>query len=495
MERSYRTLRSAFVLAVWITAAGCAVGPDYHSPPSPEVGTYTEKPIPAETASAPGVAGEMQRFVDGGDIPAQWWTLFHSEALDLLIRRSLEESPTLAAAKAALRQARENLTARTGTVYYPGLDANLSGGRQKATGASSGLPDDIDTTFSLYNASVSVSYALDLFGGGRRELEALRAQVDYQRYLLEGAHLTLASNIVTAAIREASLRGQIRANEEIVAAETKQLEMVERQSFLGGASLADVLAQQAELAQTKATLPPLERELAQTRNLLAVLSGRFPGDADLPEFRLEEFQLPRELPVSLPSTLARQRPDIRASEELLHAASANVGVATANLYPQITLTAELGANSARIEDLFSPSTSFWSIGAGLLQPLFHGGELTAKRRAAIAAFEESLAQYRETVLQAFQDVADVLQALEADARTLRAQADAEATARDSLSLTEKQFHYGAASYLTLLNAQRQHQRALIILVQAQATRFADTAALFQALGRGWWVEVGESVSR
>jgi NodT family efflux transporter outer membrane factor (OMF) lipoprotein len=479
-------LSKALVPFLWIVAAGCAVGPDYRPPPAPDVQTYTEKPTPAETVSAPGLGGAAQRFVDRGNIPAQWWTLFHSEALDQLIRRALADSPTLAAAEAALRQARENLRARTGTVAFPSVDGSFSAVRQKVTGAGNGLPEGAGSTFSLFNASVGVSYVLDVFGGGRRELEALRAQVDYQRFLLEGAHLTLASNIVTAAIREASLRGQIRANEEIVASELQQMEMVERQAALGGAAQSDVLAQQAQLAQSRAVLPVLERELGQTRNLLAVLSGSLPTDAALPEFRIEAFRLPVELPVSLPSSLVRQRPDIRASEELLHAASANVGVATANLYPQISLSASMGANALRIEDLFSAGTSLWSIGAGLLQPLFRGGELRAKRRAAIAAYDQALALYRETVLQAFQNVADVLQALEANARTLRAQADAEAIARDSLNLTEKQFHYGAANYLTLLNAQRQHQRALIILVQAQTARFADTAALFQALGGGWW---------
>lgn len=486
MRCSHRYLTPVLVFILLTTAAGCAVGPDFRPPPTPDVKAYTENPMPPATVSAPGPEGTAQRLVDGGVIPAQWWLLFQSEALERLIRRALADSPTLEAAEAALRRARENLRARTGTVVYPSLDGSFSASRQKITGASSGLPDDVGSTFSLFNASVNVSYVLDVFGGGRRELEALGAQVDYQRFLVEGAYLTLASNIVTAAVREASLRAQIRAYEEIVAAETKQLEMVERQSVIGGAAYADVLAQQALLAQTKAALPVLERELAQTRNLLAVLSGRFPSDAALPEFRIEDFQLPSELPVSLPSILVRQRPDIRAAEELLHAACAVVGVATADLYPQITLSANVGSNSLKLQDLFSPGTSVWAIGAGVLQPLFHGGELLARRRAAIAAYEQALAQYRETVLQAFQNVADVLEALSADARTLRAQTDAEATARNALNLTEKQFNYGAASYLTLLNAQRQHQRALIFLVQAQAVRFADTAALFQALGGGWW---------
>lgn len=486
MERSRWYLKYTLVTFLWIAIAGCAVGPNFRTPSAPGVKAYTEKPIPAETVSAPGVGGETQRLVEGDDIPAQWWTLFHSEALDQLIRRALADSPTLAAAEAALLQARENLNARRGTVIYPSLDANFSAARQRITGASSGLSDGLAGTFNLFNASVNVSYTLDIFGGGRRELESLRAKVDYQRFLLEGAHLTLTSNIVTAAVKEASLRARLRVYEEIVASQTKQLQMVEHQSLIGGASQSDVLAQQTQLAQTRAVLPPLESELARNRHLLAVLSAQFPGNAVLPEFRIEEFQLPRELPVSLPSSLVRNRPDIRAAEELLHAASANVGVATANLYPQITLTAAAGSSAMRIEDLFSPGTSLWTVGAGLLQPIFHGGELTAKRRAAIAAYEQALAQYRETVLKAFQEVADVLQALETDARTLRAHAEAEAIARESLLLTEKQFQFGAASYLSLLNAQRQHQLALITLVQAQSARFADTAALFQALGRGWW---------
>ena len=479
-------LKNAFLIFAGVIIAGCAVGPNFRTPPAPAVKTYTEKPMPAETVSAPGIGGDSQRLGEGENIPGQWWALFHSEQLDLLVRRALSENPTIAAAEAAVRQARENLRARAGTVLYPSIDGSFSAQRQQFTGASYGQPDVGTTRFSLFNASVNVSYALDIFGGGRRELEALQAQVDYQRFLLDGAHLTLTANVVTTAVKEASLRSQIRATQEIVAIQQKQLEMVERQFQLGGAARSDVLAQEAQLAQTKATLPPLEKELAQTRDQLAVLTGRFPGDAALPEFRLEDLQLPRELPVSLPSSLARQRPDIRASEGLLHAASANIGVATANLYPRITLTASLGSSALRLEDLFSPGTSIWSVGAGLLQPIFHGGELLAKRRAAIAAYDQALALYRETVLLAFQNVADALQALETDARALRAQAEAEAAARASFELTEKQFRLGAVSYLTLLNAQRQLHLAVIALVRAQADRFADTAALFQALGQGWW---------
>jgi NodT family efflux transporter outer membrane factor (OMF) lipoprotein len=371
-------------------------------------------------------------------------------------------------------------------VYYPSVDGSFTAGRNKFTGASFGQPNAGGNTFTLYNASVSVSYALDIFGGGRRELEALKAQVDYQRFLLEGAYIVLTSNIITTAVTDASLRAQIRATKEILDVQEKQLDLVERQFQLGAASRSDVLIQQTQLAQTRATLPPLEKELAQTRHQLAVYIGRFPADSELPKFELDKLELPRELPVSLPSLLARQRPDIRAAEELLHAASAQIGVATANLYPQITLTAGLGSEATQIQNLFSGGTSIWSLGAGLLQPIFRGGELTARRRAAIAAYDQALAQYRQTVLQAFQNVADVLRALETDARALKAQAEAEATAREALELTQSQFNLGAVRYLSMLVAVQQYQRARISLVQAQAARFADTAALFHALGGGWW---------
>jgi len=334
---------------------------------------------------------------------------------------------------------------------------------------------------------VSVSYAFDLFGGTRREVEALQALEEYQRFQLEGAWITLTANLVATAVQEAALRAQIRATREIVTAEERQLSLVEDRFLLGGGSHPEVLAQQAQLARTLASLPPLEKQLAQTRHRLAVLAGKFPDEAGaLPEFDLEGLRLPRELPVSLPSSLVRRRPDIRAAEELLHAASARIGVATANLYPQITLTGTLGTESSGIRNLFGSGTSVWGLGAGVLQPVFRGGELTAKRRAAIAAYNQAEARYRETVLLAFQDVADVLRALDLDAQTLKAQADAEAAAKASLDLARERFELGAASYLTLLNAERQHQQARIVLVQAQAARFSDTAALFQALGGGWW---------
>ena len=483
-----RMIRLAVTIGTLTAAllAGCAVGPDFKQPHAPPVAGYAETPLPQETAASPGPGGAAQRLIPDRDIPAEWWTLFHSPPLDQLIRRALADSPTLVASQATLRQSQEIVRAQIGGVLFPSVDGTLSVERQQVTGASFGQPNAPASLFSLYNASVGVSYSLDLFGGARRELEALRSLVDYQRYQLEGAHLTLTANIVTAAVKEASLREQILTTEELITALEKQVDLVERQFQLGGASRSDVLAQRTLLAQTRVALPPLELELAQTRHQLAVLVGAFPVEAALPEFTLDGLELPQELPVSLPSSLVRQRPDVLASESLLHQASAEIGVATAALFPQVTLTGSYGSQSSKTGDLFSGPASVWSLGGALLQPIFHGGELTAKRRAAIDAYDQAAAQYRQTVLTAFQNVADVLRALELDAKLLNEQAKAEATARDALTLTQKQFDLGAVNFLSLLVAQRQHRQAQVLLIQAQARRYADTAALFQALGGGWW---------
>jgi len=478
---------SVLAAAASLVMTGCAAGPDFRAPEAPATSQYTAAVLPPETASSTGTGGAAQRFIAGGEIPAQWWMLFHSAALDQVIRQALADNPTLAAAQATILQARENVNALVGSALYPGVEAGLSGTRQKISGAAFGQPENTFSPFTLYNASVRVSYAIDLFGGARRELEALQSQVEYQNFQLEAAYLTIAANIVTTAVKEASLRAQIKALQEIIATEEKQLSVVERQFQLGAVSRTDVLAQRAQLAQTRAGLPALEKALSLNRHQLAVFAGRLPSEAGgLPEFTLEGLELPKDLPVSLPSTLVRQRPDIRSSEALLHAASAQVGVATANLYPQITLTGSYGSEAVKTGSLFSAGSGVWSLGAGLVQPLFHGGELTARRRAAVAAFEGAAAQYRAAILLAFQNVADVLRVLDDDARILAAQAEATGAASDSFELAQKQFQIGSVSYLTLLNAERRYREAQISLVQAQAARFADTAALFQALGGGWW---------
>lgn len=463
--------------------SGCTLGPDFRSPPPPADTGYTASALPKQTASAPVTGGTAQRFAFTKELSAQWWTLFRSPQLDALIQQGLKKSPTLAAAEAALTEARENLRAAGGALLYPRVDGGLRVARERSSGTTSG---GSSSEFSLFHASVNISYTLDLFGNTRRQLEGLRAGVDYQRFQYEAAYLTLTANLATTAIREASLSAQLAATNDILTAEQQQLTLVKRQFELGAVPKASVLTQQSELAKTRATLPPLEKQLAFTHHALAALAGQLPSAGGMPNFTLEALQLPEELPVSLPSELVRQRPDIRASEALLHQASAAVGVATANLYPQITLSGGYGVESSAAGDLFKGQNVIWNLGAGLLQPLFNGGELSARRRAAIAVYDQAAAQYRQTVLLAFQDVADVLRALETDARALQAQAEAETATRTTLELTRKQFELGAVSYLSLLVAQRDYQQSRISLIAAQAQRYADTAALFQALGGGWW---------
>jgi len=479
-----RTLATLF-LSTALT--GCMVGPNFHSPRAPETSTYTESPQPKKTLSTPkaGSAGKSQYFLSGKDIPAEWWTLFHSQELDGLIRKGLANSPNLVAAEAALREAQQTLIAQIATSFIPQVSAQFSGTRQRASTATF-VGVNSSNVFSLYNASVNVAYTLDMFGGARREIEALRDQVDFQRFEWEGAYLTLTSNIVTTAITAASLRAQIAATYDLIKSQQRQLMIVERQFHVGGVSRADVLTQQAQLAQTRATLPPLEQSLAQSNHALSVLIGELPSENHIPKFNLTQLNLPSQLPMSLPSRLVRQRPDIRASEALLAAASAQIGVATANLFPQLSLTGSYGGTDTTISHLFSARNVVWNYGGSLLQPLFNGGALYAKKRAAVAAYEQAAAQYRQTVLQAFQNVADTLRALQHDAETLQAEKEAEVASQNSLALTQKQFHLGGVSYLSLLTAERQYQQTRIALIQAEAARYNDTAALFQALGGGWW---------
>jgi NodT family efflux transporter outer membrane factor (OMF) lipoprotein len=473
-----------------MTAIAACGGDPLRPPEIPVTDQYTPTPIAAQTAVADVRGGEAQQFAPGKDIPAQWWTLFHSPSLDGMVRQALEGSPTLAKARAKLRQAQEDLSARTGATEYPRVDAKLSANRVDVNPQSLGVQSlPVQTPFNLYLASVGVSYTFDLFGSTRRELEALRAEADHQRFELEAARLMLTGNVVTAAIREASLREQIANTEEIVALQAQQLAIADRLEQLGAAALAEVIAQRRDLAQTRATLPELRRQLEQLRHRLAVFMGKPPGAAGLPEFRLADLQLPSELPLSLPSELARQRPDIRAAEALLVQAGARVGVATANLYPQITLSATAGSLTTT-GDLFGGGTGFYVLGASLTQPIFHGDELQAKRRSAVAAYEQAGAAYQEVVLQGFQNVADTLRALEADALKLKELAEAAAQARRYRDIAAERYKAGGLSQLALLDATRQYHRALLDQTQAVADRYADSAALLQALGGGWWKEQG-----
>ncbi len=475
--------RGAGLLAA-VLVSGCAVGPDFEPPPPPGISRYTDANLPATTVSSETQGGAAQHFAFGRDIPGEWWTLFHSRHLNRLIERAIAENGNLQAAQLTLKQADENVRAQAGTLL-PTIDANGSGTRQQASLAQFGQSGP-PVLFNLYNATVNVSYTLDVWGSKRRALEASQAQADYQRFQVEATFLTLTANVATTAIQEASLRGQIKATQDIIKGQKEQLDVLQGQFNLGGISRSDVLAQEADLAATLATLPPLEKQLEQQRSLLATLTGHFPNEAEREPFTIASLRLPRQLPVSLPSRLVEQRPDVRAAQEQVHQASANVGVATANLLPQFTITGDYGTSALNVASMFTPGAAVWSIGGGLAQPIFHGGTLIHQKEAAIAAFEAAKAQYRDTLLNAVRNVSDALRAIQSDAVTLQAQERAARTANDSLALAREQFRTGAITYLTFLNAQRTQQQALIGLAQDQAARYADTAALFQALGGGWW---------
>ena len=481
------TLAAVLIGAVLIGAvAGCAVGPNFRPPEAPAGGAFMPAGrLPAVTASAPLPGGEAQRFVDGLDIPGQWWTLFRSAPLNELIEHALAHSPTLEAAQAALRQANENVAAQRGALY-PSVSGTYEAQRNKSSLAAFGLPGSGSYYYTLNSASVNVSYTLDAFGGIRRQIEALDAQAEYERFALEASYLSLTANVVTAAIAEASLRAQVAATEDIAHLEQQQLDITQRRVTAGGASRADVLQQQATLQATLASLPTLRSQLEQERNLLATYVGSLPSDYDGAAFQLDSLTLPQDLPVSLPSKFVEQRPDVREYSALLHEATAQVGVATANLLPQLTLTGSYGGDAAKFADLFSPASAVWSLAASVTQPLFKGGQLVHQRRAAVAAAQEAAANYRATVITAFQNVSNTLYALQADADALAAQTAAERSAAGSLDLVQAQYKAGGASYLQVLTAEQSYQNAVIALVKARAQRYADTAALFQALGGGWW---------
>jgi NodT family efflux transporter outer membrane factor (OMF) lipoprotein len=473
----------AFAIATLLS--GCAVGPDFIQPQRPAVDGYTFEALPTQTASVDTIAGASQRFVPAADIPAQWWTVFQSERMNALIGQAIRANPSIPAAEAALRAAQETVRAQRGA-YLPQVGANLASTRQSTAELISPALASGDNLYNLHTAQLNISYTPDVFGANRRQVEALQAQADYQRFQLEAAHLSLSANVVATVVQIASLRGQIGATQSTIQILLDQLGILHRQLELGAIAEANVIAQEGTLAQTRATLPNLMKQLAQQQDLLAVLTGAYPGEVQAMELDLGDLHLPQALPISLPSSLAEHRPDIRSAEQQLRAASAQVGVATANMYPQITITGGLGSSATRVADLFAGGTGFWSLAGSLAQPIFQGGSLLHRKRAAESTYEQALYQYRGTVLSAFQNVADALHALRFDADTLAAAATVERTALQSLNIARRQVELGDTSYLALLTFEQAYQQARLSTVQAQAARFADTAALFQALGGGWW---------
>lgn len=474
-------------LAAMLLLSACAVGPDFKVPEPPPASGYTPEPHPEATVASGGIGGQSQKFALGRDIPGEWWKVFHNKALDGLIAQALEANPNLQAAQASLWQAKENLYAQTGKLL-PSIDANASATREQFSPSQfggSGPP----TIFNLFQTTVNVAYAPDVFGGTRRQIEATAATATYQRFQLEATYLTLTSNVVTAVVQEASLRGQIAATRDIIKIETDQLGLVRQQFEVGAATRTDVLTQESEVATQQATLPPLLKQLEQQEHVLLALTGRFPDVRLRDRVTLASLRLPRDLPLSLPSQLVQQRPDVRSAEAQLHQASAQIGVAVAARLPQFNLTADYGTAALTTATLFTPNTIIWSAVASGTQPIFHGFTLLHQERAARAAYDLAEAQYRNTVLTGFQNVADALRALQLDAATLKAQTVALHAASETLDLARGQFKLGAIAYLTLLNSQRTYAQARLAVVQAQAARFADTAALFAALGGGWWNRV------
>lgn len=479
-------LSRALVGACVLTLAACAVGPDYRRPDAPVVDRYTTQPLPAQTVAADTAGGDAQRFLRGAEVPPRWWITFGNAELDRRVREALQHSPSIASAQAALREAQENASAARGGLF-PSLDASAGATRQKQSGAQYGGAAGAFSSgpFTIYNAGVSVGYVFDIFGGVRRGVESQAALADAQRAELDATYLALASNVVTASLQEASLREQVRATQQIVDSLRKEFDIAQKQQQIGAKSLSDTLAVQSQLAVTEATLPPLRQRLAATQNQLATYLGVTPAQLQLQPIPLGDVTLPGDIPVSLPSRLVAQRPDIRAASAQLHAATAQVGIATANMLPQLTLSGSAGSSALHAGDLFSAGTGAWSLGLNILQPLFHGGELLHKKRAAQAGMDKALADWREVVLTAFQNVADALQALDFDAQSLAAQSAAEQSASKRLELTRTQFKVGAIDYLNLLDAERSYQQARIALIQARTARLSDTAALYAALGGGW----------
>ncbi len=476
-----RSVARHAVLCMAAVACAC-VGPNFHRPAAPSVERYTDEPRPSTTAGAAGPGGAAQRFLEEQDVPRNWWTLFESKELDELVTQALRNSPDVASAQAALRQAME-LTAAQRGAYFPAVQGSFDAQRQRnAVGVLAPTLASGTSLFNLYTPQVAVTFVPDVFGANRRQVESLEAQAESARFQLDATYLTLTANVVTTAIQEAGLRAQISATARVIDIERESLAVLRRQLGLGAVAEADVYAQEAALAQLEGTLPPLKKQLYLARDSLAVLTGRLPGEYKQAPFELDRLALPLDLPLGVPSQLVERRPDVRAAEAQLHSATAQVGVAIANMLPQLTITGTLGSSATLMSDLFKGGTGFWTIGADASQTLFQGGTLLHRKRAADAALDQAAATYRETVLTAFQNVADALHALDADADALEAASRAAVAAEKSLGVARQQLELGSVGYLALLCAELAYQQAVVSQAQARSNRYADTAALFQALG-------------
>lgn len=468
-------------IALFCAIAGCEVGPNFSRPDSPSDTHYVNGGDPTTTTSA---GGSVQTFDQNAKLTADWWRLFNSPKVDAVINEALINNPGLQAAQASLRQSQDLLSSGYG-VFYPQVNADASATRQKFSPAGLGQSSP-PSIFNLFTLTTSVSYALDVFGGERRAVEGLAAQVDLQRNTERAAYLTLSANIANAMIAQAAYRAEIAATQQLIEQQRKQVQLAQVQTRAGTAPYSTVLALQSQLATYEATIPQLQQRLGQTDDLLAILVGHTPAEWIAPRIDFVDLTLPSNLPLSLPSSLTGQRPDILVAEANLHAASANIGVATANMLPSITLSADYGVNNTSLNNLISSNSTFWGLGANITAPIFEGGTLWYKRQAAIDDCQQSAALYRQTVLGAFTQVADTLRALQHDAEILGAQDDAMAAAQQALHLVQANYQAGLANYSDVLIADVQFQQAKIADIQAVAVRYQDTVALFVALGGGWW---------
>jgi NodT family efflux transporter outer membrane factor (OMF) lipoprotein len=479
MHLNRRTMANAVIA---LLLEGCTVGPKYRPPAAPTINAYVPQPQPAATVSSSGPAGIAQHFDATAEIPAQWWTLFHSQELNKMVEEALASSPTLEQAAARLKESQEELNARAGATKYPAVSGNASVQEEQLNLSAYGIPFPNPSPFTLLNGSVAVSYALDLFGANRHLVEGLKAERDYEAWQLEGARLMLAGNVVSSAIRQAQLRKQIELTQQLLSLEEQELKIREQRYNAGGIAESDLNSQRAVVAETRATLSPLEQQWDAMNDQLAVLMGKSPAEAHIAAISLDQVQLPQELPLSLPSSLARQRPDIRAAESLLHQASANVGVATADRYPQIILTGSGGGVGTR----FTTGGGVWNVGLSLAQPIYNGGALRAEQHKAEAAYQAAGSVYQETVLQAFRQVADALNAIEHDAEIQQARSEASAEAEGNLHIATARYQAGGISQTALLEAQRVQVQSEFDRTVATAARYADSATLLEALGGGWW---------
>ncbi len=465
-------LRTAASLVLG-TLAACAVGPDFKEPAPPA----TDRFVPG----APPKDSDAQRFVAGQPVPERWWTLFGSPALEAHVARAFAANPSIASAEAALRSARESYYAQRAS-FLPTIGGGLAASRNRdAVQVLSPTLTSGSALYNLYTANVNVSYSLDVFGGVRRATEQSAALADLAKAERDATYLTVAGNVVTAAIQEGVLAEQVAATERAITAARESLAILERQFAAGAVARLDVAAQETALAQLQATLPPLARQRAAASHLLAVLEGRLPADAPDAPLALAGLTVPGEVPLGVPAELVARRPDVRAAAANLHAATAADGIAIANLLPSISLSGTIGSSSTALADLLKSGTGFWSAGADLTQTLFAGGALVHRKRAADAALDQAGADYRSAVLGAYQNVADALRALEADAAALDAAARAERSAEESLAIVRRQLESGGVGYLALLSAEQAFEQARLARIAAVGARLADTAALFQAL--------------